>query len=171
MTEVIWNSAFNLLMENEGGFVNNPKDPGGATNRGVTQKSYNAWRRKRGLPVQSVELMTIEETRQFYREEYWLRAKCDRYPDCFSVAVFDYAVNSGVNKAVKDFQKALGVVADGIVGNQTIGAANRLPPRPVLKAYMDGRLDFLMSLKTWKHFGNGWGKRVKKVQNFCEGLI
>ncbi len=92
-------------------------------------------------------------------------------PDALSLAVFDYAVNSGCRRAIKDLQEVLGVKADGIIGNQTIGAANRLPVKVVLKEYLNKRLEYLMKLKGWSRYGNGWGARVKRVQDFCEGLL
>lgn len=162
MTEIVWEKAFALLMENEGGYINDPRDPGGETKFGICKKSY---------PNEDIKNLTYERARDIYHRDYWLKAKCDKYPDALSVAVFDYAVNSGVKKASKDLQAALGVTVDGIVGNQTIGAANTKPVRPVLEAYLDGRLSYLMSLKNWKIYGNGWGRRVFKVRKFCEGLI
>lgn len=162
MTEVIWNSAFDLLMENEGGFVNNPKDPGGATKYGVSKKQY---------PNLDIENLTLEQAKEICKRDYWYKYKCDRLPDALSVALLDFAYMSKPPRPIKFLQKALGVTADGVIGNQTIGAAWSKPLKPVLKEYMDARLDYYRTLPTWKTFGDGWGKRVKKVQNFCEGLI
>lgn len=161
MTAKIWDSAFDLLMMNEGGYVNNLKDPGKETKYGISKKSY---------PNEDIFNLTLDRAKEIYYRDYWTRCKCDYIPDALSVAVFDYAVNSGVKQAIKSLQTVLGVKADGIIGNQTIGAANRLPVKRVLEDYMDLRLDFLMSLKTWKHFGNGWGARVNRVKKFCEVL-
>ena len=161
MTDLIWNKAFDLLMENEGGYVNDPDDPGGETKFGICKRSY---------PNEDISNLTIDRAKEIYRRDFWLKAKCDKYPDALSVAVFDYAVNSGVKRAVKDLQFALGVPADGAAGNQTIGAVNSKPVRPVLEAYIDRRLNFLISLKGWKKYGGGWGKRVQRVKKVCEGL-
>lgn len=162
MTEVIWNRAFDLLMFIEGGYVNDPRDRGGETNYGISKKAH---------PKENISEMTIERAKEIYRMDYWLPCRCDVLPDALAVAVFDFAVNSSPKMAIKFLQGALGVKIDGIVGNQTIGAASRLPLRPVLKDYMDSRLAYLMGLKDWKIFGNGWGTRVKRVREFCEGLI
>lgn len=162
MTEIVFNKAFDLLMQNEGEYVNDPHDIGGETNYGISKKAY---------PQLDIANLTLAQAKEIYHRDYWLRCKCDVLPDALSVAVFDYAVNSGVKRAVKDLQLALGVPADGVAGNQTIGAANRLPLRSVLTVYMDKRLTFLTSLKSWKRYGTGWGVRIKRVREFCEGLV
>lgn len=163
MTAKVWNTAFDLLMINEGGYVNDPKDSGGETKYGISKKAY---------PYVDIPNLTIEQAKQIYKKDYWDRCKCDYLPDALSVAVFDFAVNSGINRAIKYLQMAIGnITVDGIIGNQTIGAANRVPTKKILDNYMDLRLSYLMSLKDWKHFGNGWGKRVERVKKKCEELI
>lgn len=162
MTERIFNKAFELLMEVEGGYVNDPFDKGGETKYGICKKSY---------PEIDIKSLTRGLAMDIYRQDYWQRCKCDFMPDALSVAVFDFAVNSGIKKAVISLQKALGVSTDGIVGNQTIGACNRLPIKSVLNKYLDLRLDYLTSLKDFKRYGNGWGRRIETVRKFCEALI
>ena len=162
MTALIWDRAFDLLMINEGGYVNNFHDSGGETKYGISKKAY---------PDLDICSLTLEQAKEIYKRDYWNRCKCDYLPDSLSVAVFDFAVNSGVSRAVKYLQTSLGVKADGIIGNQTLGAANRLPIKRVLDDYLNLRLDFLMSLKDWKYFGKGWGKRIDRVRKFCEELI
>lgn len=162
MTAIIWNSAFDLLMMNEGGYVNNCNDKGGETKYGISKKAY---------PNEDICNLTLDRAKEIYRRDYWARCKCDYLPDALSVAVFDFAVNSGVSRAIKYLQASLGVKADGIIGNQTIGAANRLAIKDVLTDYMNRRLTFLTGLKDFKYFGKGWVKRVERVKNFCEGLV
>lgn len=162
MTTKIWNTAFDLLMINEGGYVNDPNDSGGQTKYGISKKAY---------PDLDIKNLTISQAMEIYRKDYWDRCKCDYMPDALSVAVFDFAVNSGVKTAIKKLQIALGVKADGIIGNQTIGACNRLPIKKVLEDYMNLRLDYLMSLPKWKYYGNGWGSRVERTKKKCEELI
>lgn len=162
MTAIIWNSAFDLLMLNEGGYVNNSHDKGGVTKYGISKKAY---------PDVDIENLTLEQAKEIYKKDYWNKCKCDYLPDCLSVAVFDFAVNSGVKRAIKYLQLSLGVTADGIIGNQTIGACNRLPTKNILEDYLNKRLQYLMSLKDFKYFGNGWGKRVERVRSFCERLV
>lgn len=162
MSETVFNTAFNLILINEGGYVNDPHDKGGETKYGISKRAY---------PNIDIKNLTLEQARAIYHRDYWLRCKCEFLPDALSVAVFDYAVNSGVKRAIKDLQRSLGVSVDGIIGNQTVCAANRIPQRKVLSDYLDKRLNYLMSLKSWARYGNGWGNRVKRVREFCEGLI
>lgn len=162
MTEFVWDSAFDLLMLNEGGYVNNPNDPGGATKYGISKKAY---------PDLDIENLTLEQAKKIYKSDYWDRCKCSFIPDALSIALFDFAVNSGTKTAIKYLQKSLDVSVDGVIGNQTIGACNREPTKKVLEKYMDLRLDFLMSLKNWKYFGNGWGKRINRTKQMCEKYI
>ena len=162
MSETVFNNAFNLILINEGGYVNDPRDKGGETKYGISKKAY---------PNIDIKNLSLEQARAIYHRDYWQRCKCEFLPDALSVAVFDYAVNSGVRKAIRDLQAVLGVKVDGIIGNQTIGAANRLPAKKVLNDFLDLRLEYLMSLKDWKYFGKGWAARVFKLRNYCEELI
>lgn len=162
MTGKVWDSAFRLLLENEGGLVDDKNDSGGITKYGISKKTY---------PNLDIPSLTLWQAQDIYRRDYWERCKCDYIPDALSVAVFDFAVNSGIKTAIKKLQIALGVTADGIIGNQTVGACNRLPVKKVLEDYMDLRLDYLMSLKKWSIYGKGWGNRVERTKKFCEGLI
>ena len=162
MTEKVFDLAFDLLMINEGGYVNDVHDSGGETKYGISKKAY---------PNLDIPNLTLEQAKSIYKKDYWERCKCAFLPDCLSVAVFDFAVNSGIKTAIKKLQRALNVSVDGIIGNQTIGAANRLSPSKTLNDYMNLRLDYLMGLKKWKIYGNGWGNRVQRTKKMCETLI
>lgn len=171
MTELIFGKAFDLLMINEGGYVNNKHDKGGKTNYGVTQTTFNAWNKLKGRPMREVRDITLEEAKELYHELYWLKFKCDRFPDALSVALFDFCVQSQPPRPTKFLQQCLGVVADGITGNQTIGAAWSKPLKPVIKEYFDKRLAYYMTLDSWKHFADGWSNRIFRTREFCEKLI
>ena len=157
--------ALQKVLAHEGGYVNHPKDPGGATNRGVTQRVYDSYRSRNGLAPRSVKLITDTEVSAIYRASYWDLARCDRLPVGVSYVVFDGAVNSGVRQSVIWLQRALGVKADGIVGPATIQAANNHPDHALLiNQICDQRLKFLKALKTWPTFGRGWSARVEQVR-------
>lgn len=162
MTELIWNKAFDLLMENEGGYVNNTYDKGGETKYGISKTAY---------PHLDIANLTLEQAKAICKRDYWYKYKCDRLPDALSVALLDFAYMSRPPRPVKFLQHCLGVKEDGIIGKQTIGAAWSKPLKAVLKEYMEMRLSYYQTLSGWKHFGNGWGKRIIKVRNFCEGLL
>lgn len=166
MTARVFNTAFDLLMANEGGYVNNPHDKGGETKYGISKTAY---------PNIDIPSLTIAQAKEIYKRDYWDMCKCDLLPDALSVAVFDFAVNSGVVRAVKYLQSCLGVVADGKVGNQTIGAANRLKERVVLDAYMNMRFDFIQKIvankPSQKRFLKGWTERCVRVRRVAEGVL
>lgn len=159
-------------LEFEGGYVNHPKDPGGATNRGVTQATYNRYRNGRGLTQQSVRLISEGEVQGIYRHGYWNAVKGDKLPVGADGATFDAAVNSGPARGIKWLQKALGVTQDGIAGDsETLPAAASYPNKVELVKKICGyRLSFVQSLRTWSTFGKGWARRIASVEALCVRL-
>lgn len=157
--------ALAKVLVHEGGYSNHPADPGGATMRGVTQAVYDDYRRANGDRPRPVKQLMDEELRDIYKARYWDLVKGDSLPQGLSYVVFDGGVNSGVSRSVKWLQKALGVNQDGLVGPATLAAVERCTDIPALiDRICDIRLTFLKSLKTWKTFGNGWGRRVEGVR-------
>lgn len=159
------------VLIHEGGFSNHPKDPGGATMRGVTQRVYDAYRKSVGAALQTVRLITPHEIEAIYRERYWNVVRGDELPAGVGYAVFDGAVNSGVGRAPKWLQRALqeaglydGAI-DGVIGPRTIEAAHEHPDHDKLIARMlELRMAFLRALTTWSTFGKGWSNRVAGVK-------
>jgi lysozyme family protein len=133
--------AFTLMYE--GGRSNDPKDPGGRTNYGITQGTYNNWRASHGLRDQSVYLITPVDRDNIYRRDYWEAAGCDSLPRGVDLCIFDLAVNSGVSRA----HKMRPLVAE-------------LPPDRAIREICVQRLSFLHALRSWSRFGRGWGRRV-----------
>lgn len=173
MTDKAWDKAFELLMSNEGEFQSDPKDRGNWTSGKIGVGELKGT--KYGIcamayPELDIPNLTLHDAKAIYYRDYWLRCKCDKLPDCLSIAVFDYAVNSGIKRAIKTLQKVLGVTVDGIIGNQTIGASTSKPLRETLKKYQDERLDFLISLESFSRYGKGWTNRVNRVLKVCEEL-
>lgn len=156
--------AFALLSVHEGGYVNDPRDPGGATNKGVTQRTYDAYRRRMKQPTRDVRQITDAEVERIYRGQYWQTVHADKLPDGVAYCVFDAAVNSGPARAVKWLQSVTGASVDGIVGNETIAAARDMSPAVLINRYCDKRLAFMKRLKHWSTFKNGWSRRVHEVR-------
>ena len=149
----------------EGGKVNNPNDPGGRTNEGVIQRVYDGWRRRKGLPLRSVYEMEAAERDDIYRNQYWVAVRGDELPGGVDLAVYDGAVNSGPAQATKWLQRALGVAADGHIGEATLRALDECTDIDALiVAICARRLAFMQALRTWPTFGSGWAKRVAAVQ-------
>jgi len=146
-----FDEAFERLIGHEGGYVNDPADPGGETKFGVSRRAY---------PLENIKGMTLERAKVLYLRDYWGPAGCDAVPDAIKFDLFDMAVNSGVVPAVRALQRAVGATPDGILGPKTLQAINSMPA-PRLVARLNGyRLDLMTDLKTWPVFGRGWAKRV-----------
>ena len=148
------------ILAYEGGFVNHPKDPGGATNQGITQRTYDAYRRRIGHATQSVRLIDNVERDTIYRVQYWDVIRGDDLPGGVDAAVYDFAVNSGPSRAAKYLQKIVGVKQDGVIGLQTLDALARMDSTQVIGRLCADRMAFLRGLKTWGTFGKGWSRRV-----------
>jgi len=163
MTAAIFDRALALVLEREGGFVNHPLDPGGATNRGITRATLA---RVRGRPVSVAEIMALSEAEAaaIYRARYWEAVAGDALPDGIAIAVFDSAVNSGPGRAARLLQRALGVRDDGIIGPMTVAAARGSDEAATIRTFTQLRLGFLGRLPTWPIFGRGWRRRVEAIE-------
>lgn len=156
-------AAMQLVLAHEGGLSDNKKDPGGRTMKGVTQKVYDAYRTLKALPLRDVAQINDQELSEIYDTQYWDRASCDNLPAGLDYAVFDYSVNSGVGRAIKDLQKCAGVAQDGVMGNSTLTKvidAMGTDEEAFITLYIGSRVSFLKSLKTYGTFGVGWLRRV-----------
>ena len=153
--------ALRQVLKYEGGYVDHPQDPGGPTNKGITQAVYDAWQKKNGLPTQSVRNISDAAVAAIYKQQYWDAISGDDLPSGIDFAVFDYAVNSGVSRAAKTLQAVVGVTQDGQIGPQTIQAAKDY----VAMAVTNKRLAFMQSLSIWSTFGKGWAARIADVKN------
>jgi lysozyme family protein len=149
------------VLKYEGGYVDHPQDPGGPTNKGVTQAVYDSWRKSQNLPIQSVRNIADSEVAAIYKNLYWDRISGDSLPTGVDFAVFDFAVNSGVDRAAKYLQAVVGVTQDGQIGPATIQATKDY----VAMAVTNKRLAFMKSLAIWPTFGKGWGARIADVKN------
>jgi lysozyme family protein len=156
-------TALAYVLQHEGGRVDDPHDPGGRTAYGITQAVYDDWRGVNSLPRRDVFDIDPPETEAIYRQRYWYPVRGDDLPAGLDYATFDFAVNSGVNRAARFLQTAAGVAADGVIGPVTLKAVRGIPPLLLIKALCDARLDFLKSLETFDRYGRGWTARVNEV--------
>lgn len=158
------------VLKHEGGYTNNPSDPGGATNYGVTQRVYNDYLAASGKKPQSVAAITRREVEAIYRVKYWLAIRGDELPVGWDYAIFDFGINSGPKRAIRYAQKVVGVEVDGVIGPATINAL-RAAPRAALDTYLNERLGFLKALPHWNVFGKGWERRVEDVREKMKALL
>jgi lysozyme family protein len=163
MAAETFDRALALVLELEGGFVNHPRDPGGATNLGITRATL-AKARGRPVTVADLKALTRAEAATIYRRLCWNAVRGDELPSGLDIAVFDYAVNSGPTRAARSLQAAVGAAEDGRVGAHTIAAALASDGSTAVKALTRERLRFLRSLSTWPVFGRGWTSRITRVE-------
>jgi lysozyme family protein len=156
------------VLAHEGGYVDHPKDPGGPTNKGITQATYDAWRKARGLAVRSVRAIGEDEVAAIYRRDYWNAVGGDALPAGTDYAVFDAGVNSGPGRAAKWLQQIVRAPVDGAIGPVTVQtvAAYAGGQSELVKAYCARRLSFMQSLNIWQTFRKGWTRRVAEVEAF-----
>ena len=161
--------ALKALLKHEGGYVNHPADPGGMTNLGVTKR---VWEEFVGHEVdeQTMRGLTPELVAPLYKKRYWDAVRGDDLPSGVDIAVFDCAVNSGVGRASKFLQKAVGVADDGKIGPATLRAVASKNPKELVVTLSDQRQKFLESLPTFATFGKGWSRRVAEVRQQSENL-
>lgn len=154
------------LLRDEGGYVDHPRDPGGATNYGVTIGTLSAWLGRRATK-QDVRDLAIETAMEIYKAQYWDTVRGDDLPAGVDYAVYDYAVNSGPARAARELQRVVGASPDGVVGAMTLQAVRTCGKTPgeIIDALCDRRLAFMKTLKTWSTFGKGWSARVARVRN------
>lgn len=154
--------CLNDTLSHEGTWSDDPRDPGGATMKGVTLGRF----REKYPKATKADLRNISnaDLQQIYRDGYWNKGRCEDLPYGVDLATFDYNVNSGPARGVKALQAAIGAKQDGIAGPATVAAARLADPRAVIKRMCAARLGFVMGLPTWKTFGRGWSRRIADVE-------
>ena len=150
-----FDTAFTTLLGHEGGYVNDPQDPGGETRWGVTV----AVARAHGY-VGDMRDFPQTAAKHIYRKAYWDSVRADELPPALRYAVFDAAVNSGPAQGVKWLQRAVGATDDGRIGPQTLAMARAAQPDFALRRMLAQRLTFMTDLKNWPRHGRGWARRV-----------
>lgn len=151
--------ALSAVLKHEGGYVDHPKDPGGATNLGVTIGTLSGWLGRKATKAE-VKALTVKDVGPLYRSNYWDKVRGDDLPAGLDYAVFDFAVNSGPFKAASSLQTILGVASDGEIGPVTLAAVAEHSPAELINELCAHRLAFLERLSTWPTFGKGWVARV-----------
>jgi len=162
--------ALPLVLKHEGGFVDHPKDPGGATNKGVTIKTFRAYVKPNGT-VADLKKITDEQVATVYYRHYWAAVNAHSLPSGVDYAVFDFAVNSGPKRAAQFLQAIVGENQDGRIGPKTIEAVGKLRAELIVNKLCDKRLAFLQRLKTWPTFKKGWTARVADVRHRAIDMI
>lgn len=156
-TQIPYSTAFNVaitfVLESEGGYVHDPDDAGGETNFGISKRAY---------PHLEIKSLTKAQAVEIYYQDYWLACRCHQLPAYMAAALFDTAVNMGNRTAAKLLQQALRVSADGIIGSQTLNAAQQQSAAhflPQFFSYRGKRYSEIAQQGQNIKFIRGWLKR------------
>jgi lysozyme family protein len=147
----MFEKSLDRVLINEGGYVNDPQDPGGETRWGISKRSY---------PNLDIANLTKEQAGEIYRRDFWDKCHADNLPPALAFQVFDMAVNSGIGTAIRKLQLAAGVADDGQFGPVTAGAVSKMSDQELTIGFLAERLDFMRRLTTWPRFGAGWAARI-----------
>lgn len=156
---VTFGTAFDRLIGHEGGYVNDPDDPGGETKFGISKRSY---------PDLDIKMLTREDAREIYGRDFWDRLHADTLPDALVFQLFDFAINSGIETAIRCLQRAVGVADDGYWGPVSQRVVTAYTQAELILLLNSERLDFMTRLKNWPQHGKGWARRI--AQNLRYGV-
>ncbi len=150
-----WRRCIDFVISREGGYVDHPSDPGGRTNFGISQRAHKDV---------DIPNLTLAEAEAIYEKDYWIPCRCDRIAYPASLAVFDYAVNSGTKVATKALQRSIGATPDGKFGPKTMRALGRSHPTSIAKHVTDQRLSNFIRIVRRRPaslvFLKGWMRRL-----------
>ena len=155
--------ALAVILKHEGGYVNHPKDPGGRTNLGVTQRVWEKWIGRTATEA-DMRALTPTMVAPLYRKEYWDACQCGDMAPAVALVLFDFAVNAGVHRASVTMQRIVGTTQDGKIGPATLAAINGRAPKAMVSSYSGARRDFYRGLRTFPTFGRGWLRRTDEVE-------
>lgn len=149
-----FDTVFERLIGSEGGYVNHPDDPGKETRWGISKRSY---------PMIDIRNLTKEDAKVIYWNDFWERGRMQQYSPAIAYQVFDIAVNSGIETAMRMLQRAVDVADDGHIGPVTVAAIKARSDTDVIMRLVAERLDFWRKLSTWPTFGKGWAGRAAET--------
>ncbi len=139
------------VLSHEGGYSNDPRDPGGETKFGISKRSY---------PAVDIKALTRPQAIAIYERDFWQRVQGDKLPRPFVFQALDAAVNHGIGNAVRWMQRAAGVADDGIIGPLTMAAVARREPADLVLLFNAERLEFYAMLGKFDVYGRGWVNRT-----------
>jgi lysozyme family protein len=164
--------AFTLRAE--GGYVDDPADPGGVTNMGITLATFRQWSDDAELGPAQVQDMTERTARAIYRSLYWNPLRADALPAGVDLSVFDMGVNAGIWGSARLLQRAIGFTGDevdGCIGPETLGAAATCDPRSLVNDLADRQAAYYRSLAEFPTFGAGWLNRTDARRRAALAMI
>lgn len=166
-----FDQCFEIILGTEGAFTDFSADPGNWTGGSVGVGTCNGTKfgiSAAAYPDLDILALTEDQAKALYRRDYWARISGDQLPPPLALMVFDAAVNNGGHRACVWLQRAVGVVADGMVGPITLNAVAEATAQPdgttaLCVEFLTQRLLFMVGLSTWPTFGLGWGRRLFRL--------
>lgn len=156
-----------LILHHEGGFVDHPEDPGGATNKGITLTTYSGYLGRKAT-VDELKDIPDEHVKGIYKNNYWDRVKGDNLPAGLDLCIFDWAVNSGFKRPARILQNIVGVAEDGYIGDKTLEACQSFLQdsytASMIEKITEKRETFYKGLKHFDTFGKGWLRRNEETK-------
>lgn len=154
----------------EGGYSNEPHDPGGPTKFGIDFRDYHAYIDPKGT-AEDVKNLTLDQAFKIYEDRYWNPCSCNLLPVGVDYFTFDSALLSGVGAAIRWLQRAVGAEPDGKIGPKTMAKVAEADPLSVLTKMEAYRRARLHTLANWSVYGRGWTNRVNKATARAKKLI
>ena len=163
-----YKECLDLVLKSEGGWVNNPNDPGGETNLGVTKA---VWEEYVGHPVTTMKNLTKDDVAPLYEQKYWRVCYGEVLPRGLDFLCFSFGINAGSGRSVKLLQQSLGLVSDGIIGPKVMQKLRESNIADVIKSFSESRREYYKSLKNFPIFGKGWISRTDKEEQQALDMI
>ena len=154
--------ALDILLKWEGGYVNDPQDPGGATKYGISKRAY---------PDLNIRNLSKKRAGEIYYNDYWEPCGCEDLPAGIDLIVFDTAVNCGTDKSIRILQESVGSTVDGVFGPNTLEATKKSDPKSVILECVARRAVHYGKLSTFDRFGLGWMRRLADIHQQALNLI
>ena len=166
-----WDKSFEMMLESEGGFSDDPRDNGnklpdgrpGSTMLGVTQYNWENWTGHQ-VTHEQMKKLKPEDVKPFYKKKFWDACRCNDLPDGIDYLVFDFAVNAGVGRSAKTLQSVVGTTPDGAIGPLTLAAVNKFSPQELIDGFSEEKEAFYRGLGNFDVYGEGWLNRVAAVK-------
>ena len=165
-----YQECLEMILHHEGGYVNHPEDPGGATNLGVTKRVYEEWV-GRTVTLDKMEQLQVSDVAPIYKKNYWDRVKGDQLPSGLDLCVFDFGVNAGPVRSAKMLQSCVDATEDGVIGPKTLARVSEQDTEELIKLFSVKREEYYKSLKHFETFGRGWLRRNEDVRDTAIDMI
>lgn len=156
-----FDGAFTWILQAEGGYSDDRRDPGGETKFGISKRAY---------PKLDIATLTLDDARRIYRADFWMPLRCEEMRPEWALALFDAGVLHGNAQAVRLLQLGLGVPMDGIIGPETLDAVKRANLEAHLTAFLSWRVYHVATTPIFNTYIRGWSRRFFRLALECQRL-